>query len=256
MSKHADATQSRLGQLLINKNLISQNQLTQALNYQVKHQVKLGTALNQLNLVSSRVIRKQLLKQRLIRLLASSLVLTWVPTELLAKDDLLVTAPNPEATSFYQSNEQKILSLASSETQIDFVAKPVENWSMEFYFSGDKHHLLSLNSDISDLASIQFSLFNASLPAFSNHYEYQFEPQIALYTSYSKSATLSYSSNRAIGPGLDRGSNTKPVIYMLTLKGRCLYENSGKQTVMWSLDRAKKGVQRKAELMFSITKHF
>ncbi len=238
-----DNSNTRIGHLLVKRNLLSQNQLSQALAYQAQNKVKLGQALTDLEFVSSSQISKILRRQKWLRILAGSIALAVPPSSLIAEERQSV------------KSAYSIDSLANTQ-DISLLAKPVESHSKEFYFTGDQDHLVSLNRDFKDIASIQFSLFNAKQPLFANHYEYQFEPQISLYSSESRRKSTPYSSTKRIGPGLDRQSNTKPVIYMLTLKGRCLYENSGNQTTMWSLERAKKGVQRKAELMFSITKHF
>ncbi len=229
--------------MLVKRNLLSEDQLSQALDYQSLHKIKLGQALTELNYINPSQIARILRKQKWIRLLAGSLALAIPPNSLIAEERSIVSS------EYSVNSSTKPMSLNLSQ-------KPVDNLTQEFYFTGDQDHLVSLNRDFDDIASIQFSLFNAKQPLFANHYEYQFEPQISLYSAQSRSHKTSYSSTKRIGPGLDRQSNTKPVIYMLTLKGRCLYENSGNQTTMWSLDRAKKGVQRKAELMFSITKHF
>lgn len=229
--------------MLIKRKLLSRAQLSKALSYQVEHKVKLGEALTRLKFIDSSQISRILKKQKWLRLLAGGIAIT-IPNNHLMADQLL------KASGEYS------LSSSTKSINADFNQKPLDAHSKEFYFTGDQDHLVSLNRDFKDIASIQFSLFNAKQPIFSNHFEYQFEPQISLYSSETRLNQTQYSSTKRIGPGLDRQSNTKPVIYMLTLKGRCLYENTGNQTTMWSLDRAKKGVQRKAELMFSITKHF
>ncbi len=262
MRNFVDLSTSRLGQLLLSSQHLTKSQLEQALTFQSQRQVKLGTALASLNLVSRATINRTLKKQRLMRIFASSLALTPISGEVFASDNHSTNSAFFEISMPKQPTERVPPQSGSSLANVYltdkpvFTERPIDNHSKDFYFSGDPDHLVALNNDFSEYAGIQFSLFNANKPLFKSHYEYQFEPQISLYSSSHTRNESHYSSRKPIGPGLDRASNTKPVIYMLTLKGRSIYHNSGKQTTMWSLDRAKKGVQRKAELMFSITKHF
>ena len=254
MHHNSADTKSRLGALLTSRGVIDESQLSKALIYQQNHGVKLGTALQQLDFVSAKQIQNTLKKQKILRVLASSLVIACSPINstlantLESKNKSLEKVRNLPVSGDILAKSHFTSNLHISE--IEFEEK-----SKEFYFSGSHEHLFSLNRDFSDKTGIQFSFFSVKQSNYQEPYWYEFEPQISLYSTASKAVKSNYSPKK-IGQGLDRSKNTIPVVFMLTLKGRSLYENSGNQTKMWSLDRAKKGVQRKAELMFSITKQF
>jgi len=70
----------RLGALLIKKNIISQQQLDAALNYQLQHQgIQLGQVLIELGAVTEKQISKALHKQNRIRLYAAAIAFMVAP---------------------------------------------------------------------------------------------------------------------------------------------------------------------------------
>jgi len=70
----------RLGALLIKKNIISQQQLDTALNYQLQHQgIQLGKVLIELGIVNEKQITKALHKQNRIRLYAAAIAFMVAP---------------------------------------------------------------------------------------------------------------------------------------------------------------------------------
>ncbi|MBV1908750.1 MAG: hypothetical protein KUG78_05475 [Kangiellaceae bacterium] len=250
----SENNKSRLGSLLIRKRQLTESQLAQALDFQKEHDLKLGEALEQLGFINTYQLRTTLWKQQILRVVAATIALICSPFNTVSAGEHKSIAPQTTIDSNTQISNDLFQSIKYT-ANLNFSMDEREQKSKDFYFSGNHEHLFSLKKDFSDLTGIQFSLFSATESQFKDSYTYQFDPQISLFSFQHKPSKSNYHP-KTIGAGLDRASDTIPVVFMLTLKGRCLYENSGKQIKMWSLDRAKKGVQRKAELMFSITKQF
>lgn len=235
--------------MLVERRLISNSQLTIALRQQKVRSCKIGVALVDLQLVTKYQIDRVLKRQRTLRMLAGTLALTCGTLG----NAVAETAGKHYTSSIASQFASPLNTTRSKDMQIS--ASELDELSKLFYFAESTDHLFSVNADFSSKTGIQFSFLNSEKSLFNGPYSYDFDPQISLYSSITKPSRVQFSPKK-IGPGLDRASNTIPVTFMLTLRGRCLYENSGNKTTLWSLDSAKKGVQRNAELMFSITKHF
>ena len=100
---------------------------------------------------------------------------------------------------------------------------------------------------------MRISLFSESSILQERAYP-NFDPQISIFRFAFEPNSLSFNKRKKLSN--NRYTNTIPAVIMLTLKGRSIYESAGDETKLWSLNRAKKGVQRKAQLMLSITKQF
>ena len=239
---------SRLGSILVKKGLISDLQLNNALKLQQNQGGMLGSAIEHLGYLSSSQIRLALKKQQLLRVVASSLALICGPVNFCAADT--------QNNSFkHQYKSSSFAKKVSHTSHLEYSKINIDDQSKAFYFSGDSKHLFSVNAKIGQHSGLKFSVFSEAKPMFGKQINYEFDPQISLYSSEPRFEAENFSP-KTIGPGLDRASNTHPIVYMLTLKGRSIYENTRNYTKLWSLNRAKKGVQRKAVLMFSITKQF
>lgn len=253
MNSNLDLEKSRLGRLLLNSQLIDESRLEQALNYQKKRNIKLGTALLELNLITRRQLNNALRRQNWTRNIAAAIALACTPfssvfaSENHAASIQVEQEPSPDISTSLLSRQYN--------TDLYFTPRELDEESREFYYSSDQEEPISLNTDFSKRSGLKLSIVRSSNFHNNNEVDYRYDPQISLFKYSSKPTSSNFSSPRS-GKGLNRYRNTEPAVFMLTLKGRCLLENSGAETTMWSLDRAKKGVQRKAELMFSITKQF
>jgi len=242
--------QSRLGLILIKKNYINQAQLLKALGYQTRRKIKLGTALIELKLISRKQLNLTLRRQNWIRTIATCIALACSPfctafgTEHTSKLDIKSETSQDSEVKNYDGNNE-------FNPDIQFYAPRLSQRSKEFYFTDNNQ----LGYSFSQSSGIQLSLYASQSSSYRNQGSYGFKPQISLFKSSSSGASPTY-RNKRISNRINRYSRPQPVIYMLTLKGRCLAESAGNETIMWSLDSAKYGVQRKAELMFSITKLF
>lgn len=90
---------SLLGQLLVDKKLVSEQQLNQAIDQQKKTGQLLGDILAEWNLISQRQIQSVLMKQRTLRLTASIATALLVPIQAYA-----ATAPVPATISSTQTS--------------------------------------------------------------------------------------------------------------------------------------------------------
>lgn len=246
---------SRLGNILVKRAYINQSQLLNALNYQSERKIKLGTALLELKLITPKQLIFALRRQNWARTIATTIALACAPfTTAFASEkpktlELIKAAPT--LNSSYKLNNLK------NPYSVDLFVSPLnlDHQSKAFYFTGK--HDIGFTKSISDSSGFQVSLFSERANAYDSQTSYEFAPQISLFKSASTSRLPNFSySGAKIGDRGDRYSNSTPIVYMLTVKGRCLLENSINGTKMWSLDSAKKGVQRKAQLMFSVTKQF
>jgi len=250
-TRHISTHKSRLGTLLIKGAHISQQQLDMALNYQAKKNIKLGAALLELDLISSKQLNIALKRQSWIRAIATLFALIVAPF------NSAVAAENQNSQQKLLENKlvQHQLTRDNYQAGIYFSMIDLDPASKEFYYSGKNHGNLSFSKKISEKTGISLNILNPYISDGGIDVTYEFEPQISLFNISSSPKNINFSPKPFV-KRFDRKSNTKPAVFMLTLKGRSLFENSGKGLKMWSLDRAKIGVQRKAELMFSITKQF
>jgi hypothetical protein len=256
---------TRLGTLLVKNHCISKNQLDQALIYQSKRKIKLGTSLVELNFLTRNQLNFALKKQTWVRAITTMLAITFAPFNVAFASDLLKKSNTSQLetnialnhtnniSTFYSNNNQYINNVYYSVINL-------KEESNNFYYSKTSdNRAFTFNKKLSDNSALQLSLF-APYKTVSNQLNfiepnYKFEPEISFFKSSSKPSKTNHFTNK-IRSGINHYRNTIPAVFMLSLKGRCLYENSGNDTTLWSLNRAKKGVQRKAVLMFSVTKQF
>ncbi len=232
------ATQrSRLGNILVKGAYIRRLQLTNALNDQAK---QLYFTLRRQNWTRTVVTTIALACTSFTSVFASEKPNTIMLTK--EKTIPIKSATFNNLKNPYSSN------LFVSPINLDHQSK-------EFYYTGK--HSIGFTKSISNSSGFQVSLFSEQATGYGSQISYEFAPQISLFKSSSTNLLPKFSySDTKIGDRGNHNSNSIPIVYMLTLKGRCLLENSVNGTKMCSLDSAKKGVQRKAQLMFSVTKQF
>ena len=110
--------QSRLGQILVKKNLISQEQLSQAISHQNRTGKRLGDILTDWNLISHQHVQNALGVQRKLRIAAS------IVTAMLAPLHAYASAPVPHAVITQNDAVQQPASkmVAMSEADLDGVS--------------------------------------------------------------------------------------------------------------------------------------
>lgn len=246
---------SRLGRLLINKGLITQLQLDEALKIQEEQHQKLGESLVSLGYIDKIQLKSTLTNQSITRCLAAAVALTCAPfnasfaSEKSSNIGFLVASAKTSEISLDHPFSQDI-DASWSEIQNAY-GQPKE---------GDNAFRLTYSKPLSSRSGIKLSFRQPSDYDFDRPVTDQFldlSPQISFYKSFSDRSSSNASFTKQFsGNKLNKYTNTVPVVYMITLKGYCLLENRLNKTTMWSLDRPKLGVERKAELMFSFTKQF
>lgn len=110
--------QSRLGQILVKKNLISQEQLSQAISHQNRTGKRLGDILTDWNLISHQHVQNALGVQRKLRIAAS------IVTAMLAPLHAYASTPVPHAVITQNDAVQQPASkmVAMSEADLDGVS--------------------------------------------------------------------------------------------------------------------------------------
>lgn len=248
VNKRTTNDNHKLGSLLLKKGYICQAQLESALEYQQKHQVKLGAALIELKLINQTQLKLILAKQKRIRQFAAALAMLCIPW------NPAIASEDKSAKSDSKANHSQI-KIANNNENLVFTAYDLDQASKEFYYSGKETSGLSYVKNFSDRSGLKFDISKSEAADYETNFLHKFSPQISLFkSSYKPTDTKPVSTTNI--KRFDRYTNTIPAVFMLTLKGRSLYENSGNETNTWSLKKANKGVQREATLMLSITKQF
>ncbi|MDQ7048859.1 MAG: hypothetical protein Q9M92_04660 [Enterobacterales bacterium] len=246
MKTKTNSMQSRLGSLLVKNHSISELQLQQALNYQQKRHIKLGTALLELHLISRTQLKIALKKQSWIRAFATFIALIFTPFNYVFADNQASTSYKQRIVKQPNPNSLSLSSNYLNTTMLD----------QSYAYSGQWQTTLDdqygFKRQFNDKTGFKISFFSPYTLK-DNEYSYQFEPQISLFQSSSIAIKNYYSDSNS---EQNRYTRPSPITYMLTLKGRCLYENAGESSKIWGFSRADSGVQRNAELMLSVTKFF
>ena len=242
---------SQLGTLLVRGAYISQKQLDMALIYQAENKVMLGAALLELSFISPQRLKFILKRQSWIRAAATVFAFALAPFSATTASENHHIQQKPLASP----PAQQLPSTNNYQTNVYFSTLDLDPASREFYYSGKHTGNLSFSKKISEKTGININIISPHISESGIDVIYELDPQISLFNISAAPEKTGLSSKPFI-KRFDRKSNTKPAVFMLTLKGRSLFENSDKGIKMWSLDRAKIGVQRKAVLMFSVTKQF
>lgn len=263
----------RLGCLLVQKKVITPSQLQIALTYQNDHHVKLGKALIALNYVTPSMLKRVLVKQSWLKTVATVGAFVLAPLV----SNLCVASDHHKASTLKVASIDKPSAYFKEGMKASFTPRSIGDLAKAYYFSG---HETKANGDnvffivgrkLSETSGVNISLFSRPMAlATSNQWQMKsdrfdqdvypesnflrFDPQISLFKFSVKPNLFSFNKRKILNG--NRYTNTIPAVIMLTLKGRSVYETAGNQTRVWSLDKAKKGVQRKAHLMLSITKQF
>lgn len=117
--------QSRLGQILVKKKLISNEQLKQAIDRQASTGERLGDILTEWNVVTSQHIQSALRAQRNLRLAASLVTAMMAPLQAYA------AAPAPSAQSTQQDSVEKPKKTLTALTESDLDGVSAQGLSQE-----------------------------------------------------------------------------------------------------------------------------
>lgn len=235
---------------MLKKAYITQAQLLKALGYQTRRKIKLGTALLELKFVNRKQLNSALRRQYWLRTLTTFIALACTPFSSALSTEL----PERNHVLDIKSVQTNLTRQKNRMAQINngFHFSEYENKQAKEFFITKRNQF---GFSFSESSGIQISLYTKPHNDYQVSAVYEFEPQISLFKS-SFDAPQTSQARQRITDRINHYSKPIPVVYMLSLKGRSLAESSGKKTAMWSLSSANKGVQRKAELMFSITKQF
>ncbi len=126
--KQKQQQNSRLGNILLKRELVTQQQLDEALVYQQKHQLRLGEALMDMKLIDHQQLRSALRKQSWLRIATTCLTLTLAPF-----------SPAFAATQGKMSGS----STATSQISLTILPDTVNNKSSNIQFKNDSTSQIS-----------------------------------------------------------------------------------------------------------------
>jgi len=106
---------SQLGQLLIKKKLISEDQLNRAIDHQKTTGQRLGDILTEWNLVTARQIDGMLRKQRNVRRIATIVTAFWAPIQVYAASVAPVPVVQTQTTTTQQKQSSSLRMLNEEE---------------------------------------------------------------------------------------------------------------------------------------------
>jgi len=122
---------SQLGQLLIKKKLISEDQLNRAIDHQKTTGQRLGDILTEWNLVTARQIEGMLRKQRNVRRIAAIVTAFWAPIQVYAASvapvpvvQVQTTTTQQKQSSLRMLNEEELSEIAGQGVLDD----TLRNW--------------------------------------------------------------------------------------------------------------------------------
>lgn len=242
-SQNNNSKHSQLGQLLVDKCLITRGQLEWALKQQAESGLKLGELLVREKLISRVELTRVLCRQRWLRSAVASLVMAAMPV-------CPVLASEKDGTIDFNKHTKVLWGEGDSDVRLDF--SPLAS-NLKFDVDNKKH---SFKVGIQHAFSGGGMEFSVNRSQFTN--TQIFSPQISLFTSgnsTSKRSSLSFKLPKGI-KRFDRYKDTIPAVYRLTLKGYSLYENDSKTVETWGMNKIRNHPCKDYELMFSITKQF
>lgn len=220
--------QFRLGDLLLEKGLVSQQQLAEALSYQQSSQMALGNVLITLGCISERQLKRCLRRQRWVRLIAG-MVITMVPAATCHALEMGKKRGNGSA-SFYDTAENRL-------------AEGPSGYSIGIRYAFN--NVSGLNIDIQPRQEFSANMnWQPSVSIYQR--QYQKPPEPSRY--YAHVGLKQHEVNRY--------KDATPVLYRLTLKGYSLFEANAEQSKYFNFERYKGDPARKYQLMFSVTKRF
>jgi len=235
----------RLGNILIQRSLITPSQLIHALQYQSSHQIKLGSALVELNLISRSQLNRALRKQSWTRMIAASIAFICSPCHFTFAADSNniknIISTIKMQSNFYDNLTSSFNHLSPYNTQYH----PNNRYSKHF----------TLSKMLSNSSGVQLDLLSANTISGQNQLAYSVLPQVSFFKSFFDSP-FKKTSNFYTTIRPEFRTRSTPAIFMLSLKGRSLFQSTAYSTTVAGLHRTNQGVQKKAQLMFSITKQF
>jgi len=119
---------SRLGNILLKRHCVTQQQLDEALIYQQQHQLRLGEALMEMKLIDQKTLTSALRKQSWVRVATTCLSLTLAPL-----------------SPAFASSQGKLGSSSSASSQISLTIQPetVNNGASDIQFKNDSSSQVS-----------------------------------------------------------------------------------------------------------------
>ncbi|MET1255746.1 hypothetical protein [Aliikangiella maris] len=243
---HAFEQSSRLGNLIVKKGWISLAQLEEALDYQVEHHCRLGQSLLELGYISAGQLDCIIKRQQWMRKILAGIVLVTTP--------ICPVLANEKAGTIR-------FTVKTQETPSDNLWQQAPlNSPQEILlnqFNKLDYHV-GITHQFSHRSGISFELEKRDMVN-QAHLAEAYYPQISIFTASSKVTaqnSLDSVNDTAKITRSDRYKDTLPVVYRLTLKGYCIYEQTDEHIKYWAMERVKDSPYKKYELMFSITKNF
>lgn len=237
---------SRLGRLVVMKGWITAEQLDVALKHQIENKCRLGESLVNLELLSEKQLNKVLCKQKWVRSFIAGVVMVTSPIcPVLASEGTSTLQFTMQSDTGLQDTESKFTAKINAE-QLEFSNKDRFHAGISHSFSSlggvefgvSKMLLASELFRSGEVYVPQITLFashrNSRKLDFNSDWHYRFNEK-----------------NRS-----DRYKNTIPAVYRLSLKGYSVFEKSDKIAKFWSFDKMKGQPYKKYEIMFSVTKRF
>jgi hypothetical protein len=126
--KQKQQQNSRLGNILLKRQIVTQQQLDVALEYQQEHQLRLGEALMDMKLIDHQQLRSALRKQSWLRIATTCLTLTLTPF-----------TPAFAATQGKVGNS----SVATSQISLTILPETVNNKASNIQFDSDSYSQIS-----------------------------------------------------------------------------------------------------------------
>ena len=229
---------SRLGALLVDRGIVSEEQLEQALTYQKVKHLKLGEALINLGFIESKQLEKVLCRQRWARSLVAGV--------------MMIASPICPVLASESGDDFQYSATSAASTSDSFSDQSQQNIAQDKF-------VLGLTHKVSFGSGIEFGLGQANEinnSRFNRSSDNNYIPQISLFTSNKhqvKNRTLNFGSK--LSSRFDRYKNTAPAVYRLTLKGYALFEQDDKTSEAFGFNKVDTPY-KSFELMFSVTKQF
>lgn len=166
---------SRLGNILLKRQCVSQQQLDEALIFQQKHQLRLGEALMEMKLIDARQLKSALRKQNWLRVATTCIGLTLAPF-----------------SPVFAASQGKVgaSSTASSQISLTILPDTVNNKNSAMKFSNNDQSQISsgfctsnYNADLYRVSAIgsgkdgQFTLQNSTNQELHYDVSYQYQGQ-------------------------------------------------------------------------------
>ncbi|WP_196140260.1 hypothetical protein [Aliikangiella sp. G2MR2-5] len=272
---------SKVGLLLLEKELISEQQLATALKIQQETGKRLGQTLVEMGAITSFQLNKALCRQKWLRSAFAGIVIAATPIcPVLADEKVSINEPGFNQSQFddtqsgnidrelkfagTQNSSGYLLGFRYQQTASTFsssvntnaqLAKGAGSFMEPVDLLPGEAYRIGLSKAFSNKLGIEVSVGAKALIASGE--QYVVSPQISFYTS-SDSGFNSEGlqlKNRQI-QRFDRYKNTIPAVYRITLKGYALYESRDNRVETLGFNKVDFSEMPSYTLMFSFVKKF